>query len=798
MRLVAALERLLAQAGGGRLALRFVMLSLVLLLVVQAAGFGVVRGYISAAVDRQVDAELDVGENVWRRLLENRAGQLALATQVLAADYGFRKAVATEDVDTIASVLENHGERIGATVALLVDNQFEVRASHVLAGRPLPAKALHDIAEAIAQSSGKLGLALADSQVLQFVAVRLRTPTPIGWVLMGFPVGQAQLDDMRSLSGLDVALLIHDAAGDRAGVAASTLPAATVASLATAFDGKAVHMDALDDRQARPLDLAAAGGHVQAVLLRSVSDVAAPMRQLQWVLLLITAVGIALFALGTAWNARRVTAPLRALVSASEAVGRGDYAQPVQQPTRRDEIGDLAQAFDAMRINLAGHAAELRHLAYVDRLTQLPNRAGFAEAVRLAMATAHPEHDRLAVLMLDLDRFKHVNDVLGYALGDRLLQAVARRLVDEVARPGDVVSRLGGDEFAILLPGADLDAARGAAARVTRALDRPLVLEDQTVDLGAGVGIARWRDDAADVDTLLVRAEVAMYGAKHAREDVRVYDPAHDSSSAQTLSLLSQLRHAIDAGELRLYLQPKVALVSRQLVGAETLVRWQHPQRGLVPPLDFIPFAEQTGFVRHLTLWVFEEAARQWRALAAETPLRLSVNLSTRDLMDVELPSRFDAILQRHDVPESAFCLEITESAIMDDPERALTTLNALAERGFKLSIDDFGTGYSSLAYLRRLPVNELKIDRSFVQGLNANAGDAKIVRSTIDLAHNLGLSVVAEGIEDAALMHSLAVMGCDEGQGYHLSRPLPLADFRHWAARWVADHVAAGEAAAA
>jgi EAL domain-containing protein (putative c-di-GMP-specific phosphodiesterase class I) len=236
---------------------------------------------------------------------------------------------------------------------------------------------------------------------------------------------------------------------------------------------------------------------------------------------------------------------------------------------------------------------------------------------------------------------------------------------------------------------------------------------------------------------------------------------------------------------LRLFLQPKIALADGRLVGAEALVRWQHPQRGLLPPMEFIPFAEQTGFIRRLTLWIFEDAARQWRALQAHGALRVSVNLSTRDLLDLELPQKLDAILQRYRVPENGFCLEITESAIMDDPARAEATLNALSARGFKLSIDDFGTGYSSLAYLRRLPVDELKIDRSFVMAMERDADDAKIVRSTIDLAHNLGLSVVAEGIETAGVYAQLAALECDEGQGYHMSRPLPVAEFGGWARRW-------------
>jgi diguanylate cyclase (GGDEF)-like protein len=396
------------------------------------------------------------------------------------------------------------------------------------------------------------------------------------------------------------------------------------------------------------------------------------------------------------------------------------------------------------------------------------------------------------VVMLDLDRFKHVNDVLGYRFGDLMLKGVADRLSQQAVRNGDLVARLGGDEFAVLLadldPNGDLVHTRSVAQRLHLAFGDVMTLEDHAVDMNASLGVAVWPHHAGDADGLLNRAEVAMYQAKRRGEGLVVYDPAFDAASHQTLTLLSELRHAVDHHELRLYLQPKLALDSGHVVGAEALLRWQHPQRGLVPPMQFIPFAEQTGFIRVLTLWVFEEAARMWRVLN-EGGLRLviSINLSTRDLLDVELPQKFEALLIKHIVPAEAFCLEITESAIMDDPQRAMATLERLSGLGFRLSIDDFGTGYSSLAYLKRLPVDELKIDKSFVMGMAKDANDARIVRSTIDLAHGLGLTVVAEGVENAQVWDLLREQSCDEAQGFHMGRPMPSADFITWSTSWTA-----------
>jgi len=392
----------------------------------------------------------------------------------------------------------------------------------------------------------------------------------------------------------------------------------------------------------------------------------------------------------------------------------------------------------------------------------------------------------VAVLLLDLDRFKHVNDVLGYAVGDKVLVAVAERLARALARDGDVVARLSGDRFGVLLQRTDAQQAHAVALRIEQALENPLALGEHKVDMGAGVGIACWPSHADSDDALLVRAEMAMYAAKQRSDGPVTYDPSIDATSAQTLTLISELRQAVDRNELRLYLQPKLALEDRGVIGAEALVRWQHPTRGLVPPAQFIPFAEQTGFIRHLTMWVFEEAARHWKLLAEEgLEICLSVNLSTRDLLDLDLPHKFGVLLARHDVPAASFCLEITESAIMDDPQRALATLDALSAMGFKLSIDDFGTGYSSLAYLKRLPVDELKIDQSFVRNMQSDRDDEMIVRSTIDLAHNLGITVVAEGVEGAAAWILLRELKCDQAQGYHMGRPMPVTEFAAWCEGW-------------
>ena len=586
------------------LILRLVGLSLLLLLLVQAAGFAVVRGTIDRNARAQIAQALDLDENVWRRLLEQNADKLRQGSALLAADYGFRSAVNSGDEDTIQSVLENHGSRIGATVAALLGTDMEVRAVSLTGSINAIADTLREVVPPLAVQPQGSQIAVVDGVPYQFVMVPLRAPVVIGWVLMGFPVNQPLADEVRQLLSVHVALVVTEAHGATR-VPVSTLPPGPLAQLQREGVPSGDLQTPNGTLLARAIRLDSVGGEVQALLLRSVEEVIAPYRQLQVLLASITVAGVLLFAVGTGLVAQRLTTPLRSLLAATQRLSRGEYDVPLEHTDRTDEIGNLARSFDLMRVDIGAQQTEIRRLAYWDRLTGLPNRERFRDAVVQAIASrdggasaAQP----LAVLTLDLDRFKHVNDVLGYAFGDRLLQAVAGRLTQQVRSPDDMVARLGGNEFSILLQRADAAAAHDVALRINQSFEAPLAFEDQTVDLSAGIGFACWPGDADDADTLLSRSEIAMYAAKRRQSGALLYDPSFDSASTQTLSLLTELRHAVEHPELRLYLQPKVPLHGQTGQAAEALVRWQHPQRGLVPPMQFIPFAEQTGFVRHLTL----------------------------------------------------------------------------------------------------------------------------------------------------------------------------------------------------
>jgi diguanylate cyclase (GGDEF)-like protein len=430
---------------------------------------------------------------------------------------------------------------------------------------------------------------------------------------------------------------------------------------------------------------------------------------------------------------------------------------------------------------LVRQAAASSHQALHDGLTGLPNRELFADRVGQALRTADRELQPAALLLLDLDRFKDVNDTLGHHHGDRLLCEVGTRL-QQALRQVDTVARLGGDEFGVLVPGVTAQAGAAVADKLRAALHAPLTLDGVILDLDASIGIAVYPDHGDDTAELLQHADVAMYAAKQAHIGFMVYDPAVDRHSPKRLALLGGLRRALERDELVLHYQPKADLRSGQVLGAEALVRWRHPDHGLLAPGEFIPLAERTGLIHPLTRWVLDAALRQaaeWHRSGHR--LSIAVNVSTRCLLDPSFPDEVGERLAAWEVPADCLMLEVTESAVMADPARALDVLGRLHAMGVKLAVDDFGTGYSSMAYLKALPVDELKVDRSFVGHMSSNTSDAVIVRSTIDLGHNLGLRVVAEGVETQDAWQELQALGCDTAQGYYLGRPMPAADLERW-----------------
>jgi diguanylate cyclase len=431
---------------------------------------------------------------------------------------------------------------------------------------------------------------------------------------------------------------------------------------------------------------------------------------------------------------------------------------------------------------LVSYQRRIKHQALSDALTGLPNRTLLRDRTGQAIRQADRELVPAALALIDLDRFKEVNDTLGHHHGDQLLIQVGQRL-QAALRQVDTVARLGGDEFAVLLPRIETgDGAVTVARKLQAALEAPFVLDGLTLDVEASIGLALYPEHGNDPEELLQRADIAMYTAKATHAGFVLFDPSQDQHSPRRLALLGELRRALDLRQLRLHYQPKVDAHTGRVLGVEALVRWQHPDHGLVPPDEFVPLAERTALIGPLTHHVLDQAlgqCRQWREVGHE--LSVAVNVSARRLLDLAFPDEVGDLLARHQVPARLLVVELTESTVMADPVHALEILSRLNTMGVQLSIDDFGTGYSSMAYLKSLPVHELKVDRSFVSQMLRNSSDAVIVHSTVELGRNLGLRVVAEGVEDSLTLQHLDLLGCHAVQGYHISRPVPPDDLVTW-----------------
>jgi diguanylate cyclase len=777
---------------------RIVTLFLVLIVAVQVSGLLLIQRGIDSNARQSISSELNNGAKVFSRLLDQNAQSLRFGARLLARDTAFVAAIGNNDESdraTIESALVNSGRRIKATLTMLISAERHISVSTNNAQAAALEKLVLSMLDQAEQGDGANGIAIVERRPYQIVVMPVKAPITIGWIVMSFPIDRQLATDMREVSSLHTTILTHDPKSGWLPVGSTFL----APSVAVAVE----QLQALPQVPIGPFDLTVEASKYSARLLligqdgaqsasvmlaRSIDEATADYQRLERWLIGLTLAGIAVSAVASVLTAKRIAQPLSELAVTAKRLEQGDYLGQIDV-SRQDEIGALAHAFDSMRDGIARREQEISRLAYRDTLTNLPNRAQFLRMLNEALGEARKQDGSVFVLMMDLDRFKHVNDVMGQSFGDALLRQVADRLQKLLAGYHHVspqVARLGGDEFAVLLPDAGLEQAQVLAAEIAQSLETPLSLEDQMVDIGAGIGIAGYPAHGADAESLLSMAEVAMYAAKLRNDGAVVYDSSIDKASEQSLSLLTELRNAIDRNEFRLFVQPKIRFDTGEVVGAEALVRWVHPARGNVLPDEFIPFAEQTGFIRKLTRWVLEQSAALCQDLdAAGIHLKISVNLSTRDLMDQDLPAKFRDLLERRRLSAASFCLEITESAIMDDPIRAQQTLERLHAMGVELSIDDFGTGYSSLAYLKRLPVNELKIDKSFVLNMENDAGDVMIVRSTIQLGHNLGLRVVAEGVESEAVWHQLKSMKCDQGQGYYMSRPIPADQLLLWMQQW-------------
>lgn len=767
---------------------KIIVLTISLVVITQIATLSSVSSIATRNIEQSAHASLALGGRIFRDFMDNRSAQLAMTLPALVADFGFKEAVATNDAATISSALDNHRRRAGAEIALLVN--LDGRVAVVAGMKPQGVQAL-ELPELISPVGGAQiarSVAHIEDRYFQTFATAVRAPVPVAWVVFGYRVDATLATRVQVLSGLQVTFV--DTSEDNPGVIASTLPAKVTrvldnrlydAAAAASMFGAAGRKIGPDKEQYLSAWSPLQDGerHIASVLHVSMTDAYLPFYRARNTAAIFAGAAMLLAVLGAGWLANAVSSPLRRLAGATSRFAAGDYETPVQLHSR-DEIGALADSFNSMRLAVAERERAIRYSADYDLLTGLPNRPRLITTIRDMAQHSGPGHS-FAVVKFEITQFTQLTATLGYGVGEGLVRLVANRL-SGLLTDEQPLARVEGAEFVAVLPGAAVDDVRRFVDQVQAVLATGMRLHDATINLSCIAGVALFPDHGQSAEDLLRRASIAKADARGHDATVFVYRSGREDGHVRQLRIIGDLRTALKEDQLSLVYQPKLKIADGRVHSVEALVRWQHPDLGALPPDEFIGLAEQFGLINSLTRWVIRESIRQSRAWRDQgLCLDVAVNLSARDLMDDDLPVYISDALRSYRIDPGQLTIEVTESAVMRDLEKCISVLKCLREIGVRIAIDDFGTGHSSLLQLKHMPLDELKIDRSFVAGLLEDERDGVIVQTTLELAHRMQLEVVAEGIESDDVLERLTLLGCEYAQGYGISRPLTPGALAAW-----------------
>jgi len=754
------------------------------LTVLYASMFGLGLMLISVAIyvaivgnaGRQVRSELQAGGAVFNRLLTVRADQLRDGAGVLSRDFGFRSAVATGDQATINSALDNLKARLGIDLAFMVGADGRITSAD---GRLLAASS-GQVIDAVQADDNASGVFMVGDMPYQAISAPVMAPALVGWVVFANRLDRNEMRSIERLSAIPLDAAVFHRDGSGFWTTSSGKANATTDHFANSFIDRALAAPAqASDKLVMPagqavalaLPLPSMTKGRPAVLLLSypMARALAPFQPLLMGVFLSGLCGFSLLIIGSWALSRSVTRPITVLDEAVHRLQRGESAT-VRVETR-DEIGRLSNSFNMMAAEIRERERRITHLALHDQTTDLPNRRSMEQEIEALVASGGAGIIVLAAL--GVDRFSEVRGAIGYALANDLIGGVGHRLGR--LRPGCAVARLATDVLGIAYRAPTLEAAQKFASMLQGELEAPLRLGENTVDVGLTVGLAALGEHADAPELLIERATIALDQARSTRSKAAYFDEVAYGDPASNLSLISEMLAALDDGGMTIHHQPKYDMRKGEVTGIEVLVRWRHPVRGHLPPDLFVCMAEETGHIRALTEWVLARAIQDQQLLAAAGhDLLVSVNLSGRLLSDPEFAQ---IALKMISKAKARICLEITETAVMQNPELALKLIDDFTAAGISISIDDYGAGLSSLTYLKQIRADELKIDKSFILAISEGQKDALLVRSTIDLAHSLGMKVTAEGVETDTAFALLAGMGCDIAQGYLIARPMPLRD---------------------
>ncbi|MBO6503933.1 MAG: EAL domain-containing protein [Kordiimonadaceae bacterium] len=745
-----------------------------LFLAVQSVIILAIYSSVTQNVRDQIRDQLAASARVFDQLISNRVEVFGSRAQDISKDFGFRQAVATRDQATIESALLNLINRLDNDSAFVIDLDDELVA--IAGGTAIAENAVNlpDSLKDAAQNDGYAARFVAiGGEIFEIVIAPVEAPVTIGWVGLGIRLDQQVASELKELSPiqLELAFTYDSDAGHQLATATSDearmrdfLQAQQGHEVDEEFEGSFAGQDYMIRRL--PLDDNFSDGeNVDALLYYSVDVGLTPFQSLVIALVSILAVGLLMLFFGSLIVARGITRPLRSLARAAQKISDGDY-QEVTAPAKDEEISRLTGSFNQMITAVREREERITFQACHDSDSGLPNRVYFEEQIVDILNKKQP----FALGVLEIQGISELRAVLTQEHMTEMVRGVAHRLNGINI---NYLSQTSTDSF--VFAHFDEKTAAACCAMIINSFNDPLPIGDLMIDLRVSVGLTRFPQDADSVSSLLRHANSALDGARVSEQGYSWYDAELSAAQKDKLSMMSDLREAISSGELKFAYQPKLDLATGKIASVEALMRWISPSRGFVPPDEFISMAEKTGDIRRLTDWALETAVQQaaeWRKQGHE--IAVAVNLSTTDLMNSKLPNQVLDLLRKHALPASFLKLEVTESAVMHDMSRALDVLNMLSAMGIFLSIDDYGTGYSSLSYIKSLPVSEIKIDKSFVLKLAEDEEDKILVRSTIELAHNLGMQVTAEGVEDEQSLGLLKSYGCNTLQGYYICRPVP------------------------
>ncbi len=757
-----------------------------LVLLVQLANLSAVLSTLSSDVRAQMSADLETGSELVEQLVDKRSDLLLTSAQVLAADFGFRAAIASRDRTTILSALRNNTSRIEADLAVLITTEGDlIGESDSLSADSMIYRKLVDSAEREGMGAHTY---VVDGYARELVSVPIKAPLTIGWLVLGFSLDDAMARTFSEQVGMAVSFLAGNSAdyslfGTSLDMAHRTDLPKAMQDLSLLEQPPVMWLDG-EEYLSKMVSISTGEQPVTVILNTSLHTALASYRGVRNRLLIFMGLSLVIALALAFWFAGGVTRPIKQLSAVALRIREGDYENEIdlkQDGQRKDEIGELLQTFGEMQAGIAKREATITFHAYHDELTGLPNRRRAQDQLLGVLELSRIKKRDSAVILLGIKRYKQIVDTLGHKAGEAMVQGLAERLPDLCAN-ADLVARVSQDEFLVLVPRCNAEKAATLALSWMQALEMPVTLAEAELVPELSAGVILIPRHANTVDAAMRRASIALAESRELQIPVSHYEEGRDESYIRKLSIIADLKRAVDQSELTLHFQPKISMQSGQVESVEALVRWIHPEHGFMSPDEFIGLAESSGNIGLLTGWVLGTVVAQlasWKKSGIQ--IKAAVNLSALDLQDETLLDRIQALLTRHEVSPSQLILEVTESAMMKDTERALRTLATMRSVGLIISIDDFGTGYSSLSKLKDLPIDELKIDRAFVTDIEAGSIKAMIIKAIIDLGHGMGLKVVSEGVETQAEWDLLATLGNDVVQGYLISRPLPVDDFNSW-----------------